>query len=93
MRNAQIKTNGTHDPAALAQSLRDLARDAHRVVHTPRADAAQVRALSQRIAVLREQTRGFAGDMLATWLDRLGRRLEVPGRVSNDPTTPRGRYD
>jgi hypothetical protein len=62
------QSTGPLDPAILAQEGRSLANDAYRVLKRPGAKAVEVRALTQRIAHLQDQIRGYPFVELACWL-------------------------
>jgi hypothetical protein len=64
------------DPAALADEVRDLASDAHRVLNAPTTGNPEIEALTQRIAYLQDQIRGYPFDELASWLDNVRQIIE-----------------
>ena len=70
-------TPGPLDPAALAEEVRDLANDAHRVLNAPTAVVPEIDALSRRIASLQDQIRGYSFDELECWLDNVRQIIET----------------
>ena len=68
------------DPAALAASVRALARRAHRALNDPAAGATEVEALARRAARLRaavvRRDAGQAHGPLGGWLGAVQARLE-----------------
>ena len=61
------------DPARFAEAIRALARDAHRLRHSPSAE--DLWGLSRRIEVLASLLGDHRGGPLGTWLDNLGREV------------------
>ena len=61
------------DPERFAEAIRALARDAHRLRHSP--SAAALWGLSRRIEVLASVLGDRRGGPLGTWLDDLGREV------------------
>jgi hypothetical protein len=70
-------TEGSLDPAALAAEVRDLASDAHRVLHAPASEPLEIDALSRRIDHLQDQIRGYSFNELACWLDNVRQIIEA----------------
>jgi hypothetical protein len=68
-----MEINMLSDPAQFAQAIRDLARDAHQLRHSP--SAAALWGLSRRIEVLVSALGDRRGGPLGTWLDNLGREV------------------
>ncbi len=76
------------DRAALAESLRALARRAHRAMSVPGADGrAEARAVLQQIARDRLQYPDLRSGELRRWVDALNQRVEA---VAAPPSGPRG---
>jgi hypothetical protein len=71
------RTTGLLDPAALAEEVRVLAIDAHRVLNAPTPEVCDVANLSRRIAYLQGQIRGYRFDQLAGWLDSAQQIVEA----------------
>jgi hypothetical protein len=67
----------TQDGAALARSVRELARRARRVLDRPVEDEAEVRALFDEIERLERQLEPGTSEDLGRWLASLRRRVEV----------------
>jgi len=70
-------TPGPLDPAALAENVRELANDAHRVLNDPAPVTPEIDALAQRVAYLQDQIRGYPFDELACWLDNVRQIIEA----------------
>jgi hypothetical protein len=70
-------TPGLLDPAALAESVRELANDAHRVLNAPSPQTPQIDALAERVVYLQDQIRGYPFDELACWLDSVRQIIEA----------------
>ena len=70
-------TPGPLDPAALAEDVRELANDAHRVLNAPSPVTPEIDALAQRVAHLQHQIRGYPFDELACWLDNVRQIIEA----------------
>jgi hypothetical protein len=70
------QTLGPLDPAALAEEVRELANDAHRVLNTLATEIPEIDALTERIAHLQAQIRGYPFDELACWLDNVRQIIE-----------------
>lgn len=64
------------DPAALAASIRELAYEARRVLNDPARRPFELRSLSRRIGVVRQQTIDQPGSELARWLESLACKVE-----------------
>ncbi len=71
------RTDGLMDPAVLADEVRDLAIDAHRVLNAPTTENRDIADLSRRIAHLQGQIRGSSFDELAGWLASVRQRVEA----------------
>jgi len=71
------QTNGALDPAALAEEVRDLANDAHRVLNSPTPETHDIDDLSRRVADLQGQIRGYPFDELACWLDNVRQIIDA----------------
>ena len=65
------------DPAALAENVRELANDAHRVLNAPIPVTPEIDALAERVAYLQDQIRGYPFDELACWLDNVRQIIEA----------------
>jgi hypothetical protein len=70
------KPTGLLDPAVLAEEVRELANDAHRVLSAPTTEVLEIDDLSRRIAYLQDQIRGYPFDELASWLDNVRQIVE-----------------
>jgi hypothetical protein len=70
------KSLGLLDPAALADEVRDLAHDAHRVLNTSPTEFREIDELSRRISCLQHQIRGYPFDELSCWLDNVRQLVE-----------------
>jgi hypothetical protein len=64
------------DPAILADEVRDLANDAHRVLNAPTQEVPEIHDLSRRVAHLQDRIRGYPFDELASWLDNVRQIIE-----------------
>lgn len=71
------RTIGPLDPANLAEEVRDLANDAHRVLNAPVCEIPAIDDLSRRIAHLQDQIRGYRFNDLACWLDNVRQKIET----------------
>jgi hypothetical protein len=71
------RTSGLLDPAALADEVRDLAIDTHRVLKARTPEGREIAELSRRIASLQGQIRGYSFDELACWLDSVRQIVEA----------------
>lgn len=69
------------DPARLAESVRDLAVEARRILNSPAHHPHELRDLSRRIRVIREQVPGRPTNDLSRWLETLSRHVETRRRV------------
>jgi hypothetical protein len=69
-------TPGPLDPAALADEVRELATDAHRVLNEPTPENLEIDALTQRVLSLQDQIRGYPFDELACWLENVRQIIE-----------------
>ena len=69
--------SGPLDPAALAEDVRELAHDAHRVLNSPSPVIPEIDALAERVASLQDQIRGYPFDELACWLDNVRQIIEA----------------
>jgi hypothetical protein len=67
---------GPLDPAVLAEEIRDLAHDAHRVLKDRSPEVPEIDDLSRRIAHLQDQIQGYPFDELACWLDNVRQIVE-----------------
>ena len=66
------------DPAAVADSVRALARRAYRALKNPATQPAEFRSLLQQARRLRDQVRDWDADELVCWLEGVVSRLEQP---------------
>jgi hypothetical protein len=71
------KTSGQLDPAALADEVRDLAQDAHRVLNSPTTEDVAIEDLSRRIDLLKDQIRGYPFNELSSWLDNVRQIIDA----------------
>ncbi len=71
------QTPGSLDPAALADEVRELANDAHRVLNTPAPKLPEIDALAERVAYLQDQIRGYPFSELSCWLDNVRQIIEA----------------
>jgi hypothetical protein len=69
------------DPARLAESVRDLAVEARRILSSPVHHPHELHDLSRRIGVIREQVPGRPATELSRWLETLSRHVETRRRV------------
>jgi hypothetical protein len=67
---------GPLDPVFLADEVRDLASEAHRVLSSPTTEVLEIDDLSRRIAHLQDQIRDYRFDELACWLDNVRQIIE-----------------
>jgi hypothetical protein len=67
---------GQLDPAALAEEVRELANDAHRVLNAPAPEGPEIDALAHRVASLQDQIRDYPFAELACWLDNVRQIIE-----------------
>jgi hypothetical protein len=70
-------TPGLLDPARLAEEVRELAVDAHRVLNAPVPPAPEIDDLAQRVSRLQVQIRGYRFKRLARWLDNVRQIIEA----------------
>ena len=70
-------TPGPLDPAALADEVRELAYDAHRVLNAPLPDSPEMDELAERVGRLQQQIRGYPFNELAGWLDNVRQIIEA----------------
>ena len=70
-------SNGPLDPAALADDVRELAHDAHRVLNSPTTEDVAIEDLSRRIDLLKDQIRGYPFNELSSWLDNVRQIIET----------------
>jgi hypothetical protein len=68
---------GLLDPAVLAEEVRGLANDAHRVLSSPTNEIPEIHDLSRRVTHLQDQIRGYPFEELATWLDNVRQIIEA----------------
>jgi hypothetical protein len=73
----QSNTPGRLDPATLADEVRELANDAHRVLNSPTPDIPAIEALADRVASLQDQIRGHPFDDLSCWLDSVRELIDA----------------
>lgn len=64
------------DPAALAASVRLLARRAYGTLNQPTPNPSELRSLLEQARRLRDELRDWPSDDLPAWVDRVERRLE-----------------
>jgi hypothetical protein len=65
------------DPALLAEEVRELANDAHRVLNAPDPAAPEIDDLAERVGRLQDQIRGYSFNQLACWLDNVRQIIEA----------------
>jgi hypothetical protein len=70
-------TPGLLDPARLAEEVRELAADAHRVLNEPVPPTPEIDDLAERVSRLQAQIRGYRFNRLARWLDNVRRIIEA----------------
>ena len=68
-----MEVNALLDPSRFAQAIRDVARDAYQLRHSP--SPAALRGLSRRIELLASALGDRREGPLGTWLDNLGREV------------------
>jgi hypothetical protein len=71
------KPLGPLDPAVLADEVRGLANDAHRVLSSPTNEIPEIDDLSRRVSHLQDQIRGYPFADLAIWLDSVRQIIET----------------
>jgi hypothetical protein len=70
-------TPGLLDPAVLAEEVRELASDAHRVLKAPLPHPPEIDDLAERVGRLQDQIRGYPFNELAGWLDNVRQIIEA----------------
>jgi hypothetical protein len=70
-------TPGPLDPAVLAEQVRELANDAHRVLNAPVPSNPEIDDLAERVGHIQDQIRGYPFNELACWLDSVRQIIEA----------------
>jgi hypothetical protein len=70
-------TPGPLDPALLAEEVRELAHDAHRVLNSPLPKTPEIDTLAERVGRLQDQIRGYPFNELACWLDNVRQIIDA----------------
>jgi hypothetical protein len=77
------------DAAALAATVRELARTAHRALHEPTADPAKLRELAHRIARLQARLSASSATPLDAWLESLSFKVSARESLARPVGPPR----